>query len=392
MWLRTISYRFSLLLYRGLHLSQRIARGVLRRASSAWRSRRPGRPIHDQLVLSAARKAHFSVDELPYGFLRISDGKRVVYSKDFNFSFESLTAYWLCGDKHLTSLLLQRAGVPVPAFAVFHANDIRSACSAFHALKPPLVVKPCLGAHGNGVTVGVETLKQLRRACCRAAVMADRIVLEQLVTGRHWRITLFDGQLVFACERLAASVIGDGLSSIRTLVNQRNKLIVERDGLPSAYPIRIDADARTALRDQHLIPDSVPAPGRKIVLKRICNAAVGGMTVDVTGNLHGDYLRMARKAAETMGARLAGVDVIAPDVTRPIGDSPVFINEVNTTPDLSLNHFDISGCGDAMATVDRLLAMVFAAERQSAADGSREGVTTQATRADKSNTLAASQA
>lgn len=361
--LRTISYRCTLLAYRGIHLSQRIARGILRRASSLWSIRRPGRPIHDQLVLSAARKANFSVDELPYGFLRISDGKRVVYSKDFDFSFESLTAYWMCGDKHLTSLLLQKAGVPVPAFAVFHANDLRSAYAAFHALKLPLVVKPCFGSQGKGVTVGVGTLQEFRRACCRAAITADRIIVEQLVSGRHWRITLFDGQLVFACERLAAFVVGDGLSSIRALVNHRNKLIVERDGLPSAYPIRIDKDARLALRDQSLTADSVSEAGRKVVLKRICNAAVGGLTVDVTGNLHSDYLRLARKAAETMSARLAGVDVIAPDVTRAIGDSPVFINEVNTTPDLLLNHFDISGSGDATATVGRLLTMVFAAGR-----------------------------
>jgi len=104
----------------------------------------------------------------------------------------------------------------------------------------------------------------------------------------------------------------------------------------------------------------VPAAGHRVVLKRICNAAVGGLTVDITGSLHEDYLNLARRAAAAMGARLAGVDIIGPDASQPIGNGGVFVNEVNTTPDLLLNHFDVSGCGNAIASVGRLLTMVFA--------------------------------
>jgi cyanophycin synthetase len=181
------------------------------------------------------------------------------------------------------------------------------------------------------------------------------------VAGRHWRVTLFDGQLVFACERLPASVVGDGQSSIEALVSRRNHAIAKRGGFPSAYPIHIDEDTRAALRDQNMTPESVPAEGQRVVLKRICNAAVGGLTADITASLHDDYLDLARKAAAAMGARLAGVDIIGPDATRPIEEGSVFINEVNTTPDLLLNQFDVSGSGDAIMVVGRLLKMVFAA-------------------------------
>jgi cyanophycin synthetase len=209
--------------------------------------------------------------------------------------------------------------------------------------------------------VGVTTLQEFRRACSRAALTADPIIVEQLVAGRHWRITLFDGELVFACERLPAFVVGDGQSSIQALVSRRNNAIAERDGFPNAYPIHVDKDTHAALHDQNMTPASVPPAGHKVVLKRICNAAVGGLTVDITGSLHDDYLDLARKAAAAMGARLAGIDIIAPDATQPIGNGRVFINEVNTTPDLLLNHFDVSGSGNAIASVGRLLTMVFAA-------------------------------
>jgi cyanophycin synthetase len=360
--LEAVRSRGGLAAFRAIHVLQRILE-VLRRLAQPRRARAAKSASHDRLVLSAARAIGLRVDELPYRMLRISDGTRRVYSTDFNFSFESLTAYWLCGNKHLTSSLLREHGVPVPDFAVFRAQDLAAAFSAFPGFRHPLVVKPCFGAGGRGITVGVATLPEFRKACYKAALAADPIIVEQFVAGRHWRITLLDGELVFACERLPAFVVGDGYSSIEALVGRRNAAIAERDGFPSAYPIQVDEDTRAALRAENMSPASVPCAGQRVVLKRICNAAVGGLTVDVTGSVHEDYLDLARRAAAVMGAKLAGVDIIGPDATRPIGNGGVFVNEVNTTPDLLLNHFDVSGHGNAIATVGRLLTMVFAPGR-----------------------------
>ncbi len=350
----------SLLAFRGARVLKKIL-GALKRIAYPTRARTAKSPLHNRLVAAAARKMNLTVDELPYQMLRISDGERLVYSTDFNFSFESLTAYWLCGNKHLTSALLRERGIPVPDFAVYRARDLASAFSAFPSLGHPVVVKPCFGAGGEGITVGITTLPEFRTACYRAALAADPIIVEQMVEGRHWRVTLFDGQLVFACERLPACVVGDGRASIQALVDRRNDAIAERGGFPNAYPIHVDEDTRAALRARNMTPESVPAAGERVVLKRICNAAVGGLTADMTASLHDDYLDLARRAAAAMGARLAGVDIIGPDATRPIDSARVFINEVNTTPDLLLNNFDVSGSGDATVAVGRLLKMVFAA-------------------------------
>ena len=352
--------RCGLLVFRGIYVLKKIL-AVLQRIAHPRRARTPKSPLHNRLVQAAARNVNLTAEELPYQMLRISDGKRLIYSTDFNFSCESLIAHWLCGNKHLTSALLRERGIPVPDFAVYSAKDLRSAFSAFHGLSHPVVVKPCFGAGGEGITVGVTTLPEFRKACYRAALTADPIIVERMVAGRHWRVTLFDGQLVFACERLPASVVGDGQSSIEALVSRRNNAITERGGFPSAYPIHVDEDTRAALRGQGMTPASVPAAGQRVVLKRICNAAVGGLTADISASLHDDYLDLAQRAADAMGAKLAGVDIIGPDATRPIDNASVFVNEVNTTPDLLLNHFDVSGSGDAQMTVGRLLKMVFAA-------------------------------
>jgi hypothetical protein len=39
----------------------------------------------------------------------------------------------------------------------------------------------------------------------------------------------------------------------------------------------------------------VPAADQRVILKRICNAAMGGLTVDMGARLHDEYLDLARK-------------------------------------------------------------------------------------------------
>jgi D-alanine-D-alanine ligase-like ATP-grasp enzyme len=348
---------------RGMRAAGQVRRRIQRHIVSARRTR-PAGGSHNDLVRTAALSLNLQVEDLPSQFLRISDGTTVIYSNDFNFSFESLTAYWMCGDKYLTSLLLQRAGIRVPEFRLFHSNDLGKALAAFSTLDCPLVVKPCFGSSGEGITVGVRTFREYRKACFRAATTSNGIIVEQFAKGRHFRITLLDQELIAAFERLPASVIGDGKSSISELIARRNCAIALNEGFPNAYPIRIDADTKWMLSNQNVSVHTVPPAGDTIVLKSVCNAAVGGSTVDVSRQVHPDYLTLARNAACVMGARLAGIDLIAPDVTLPIQTSDIFVNEVNTTPDLMLSHFDVSGCGDAVETARHVLSRAFGGKHE----------------------------
>ena len=54
----------------------------------------------------------------------------------------------------------------------------------------------------------------------------------------------------------------------------------------------------------------------------------------MTDTIHPDYIEIARRAADALGARFAGVDIIANDVTRSAAQGDYCINEVNTTPDM----------------------------------------------------------
>src|SRR3954470_10104359 len=74
----------------------------------------------------------------------------------------------LAGDKAFCYGLAQTLGIPVPETVVC---ELASLPAAYPLLGHPLVVKPAEGtSSGQGVTVGVETRRQLERAAALASL------------------------------------------------------------------------------------------------------------------------------------------------------------------------------------------------------------------------------
>jgi D-alanine-D-alanine ligase-like ATP-grasp enzyme len=89
--------------------------------------------------------------------------------------------------------------------------------------------------------------------------------------------------------------------------------------------------ART-LAAQGLSPDAVPPAGQPVRVLANANLSTGGRLEDLTGRLPADAERLAVRAAGAVGLRLAGVDLLAPDLlARP---EEAVILEVNGSPGL----------------------------------------------------------
>jgi cyanophycin synthetase len=85
------------------------------------------------------------------------------------------------------------------------------------------------------------------------------------------------------------------------------------------------------LARQGLTPDSVPAAGQTVLVKR-----TGNMTTDVTDIVHPDVAAQAVLAARMVGLDIAGVDVVTPDIRQPLADQGVVV-EVNAGPSLLMH-------------------------------------------------------
>ncbi len=239
-------------------------------------------------------------------------------------------------DKHLTRTLLKSAGVPVPEGRP--VADVEDAWRAAQELGGPVVVKPLDGNHGRGVATNLTTREQITAAYEVAITEGSKVLVERYICGDDYRLLVVGNQLVAAAWREPAHVIGDGKSTIRQLVDEVNRDPRRSDGHGSVLSfIKIDPTAMAVLTEQGCTPDSVPPAGTKVLIRRNANLSSGGTATDVTELVHPEVARRAVDAARMVGLDIAGIDVIAKDISRPLREQGGAVIEINAGPGLRMH-------------------------------------------------------
>lgn len=248
-------------------------------------------------------------------------------------SATSHVAVEVASDKALTKTLLREAGVPVPDG--FVVDDIDGALRALLDLGGPVVVKPLDGNQGKGITVGVEQPVRLLGAYQLARRFADRVIVERQLCGRDYRVLVVGGEVVGACERRPPQVVGDGVSSVRELIDAVNRDPDRGEGHERPLTrITVDEELVDRLGEVGMSLDYVPAAGQAVVLKRAANLSVGGTAVDVTDLVHPEVGRVCERAARVVGLDVCGVDIVTSDIAAPLDGGVV---EVNASPGLRMH-------------------------------------------------------
>ncbi len=226
---------------------------------------------------------------------------------------------------------LQKSGIPVPKGLVVSTEG--EAIKAFNAIDGSVVVKPDVGNHGNGSTIDVETVAQLKIAFQIAKARHPQVIVEEYIKGFDFRLLVINGILVAAAKREPAHVIGDGQSTIQTLIDQTNQDPRRGFGHEKMLTqIDIDSMTETILALRGLDLSSCPTQGETVYLKATANLSQGGTATDVTDEVSPDIRFMAERAARIIGLDCVGVDVLALDISLPLEQSGIKVVEVNAAP------------------------------------------------------------
>ncbi len=259
----------------------------------------------------------------------------------------SAIAESIAQDKDLTKRLLAAAGVPVPAGRP--VKDLDDAWAAMQEIGAAVVVKPRDGSQGRGVAVNIETREQLELAYPVAREISRDVIVERFVPGHDFRMLVVGDQLVAAARRDPPYVIGDGVHTVRELVDRVNQDPRRGEGhATSLTRIRIDDIARERLARQNLTPESVPPKGERVVLRNNANLSTGGTATDVTDDVHPDLAARVVDAARVVGLDVAGVDVVCETMQRPLEEQGGSIVEVNAAPGLRMHLNPSYGRGRAV--------------------------------------------
>ncbi|MGE5450691.1 MAG: cyanophycin synthetase [Acidobacteriota bacterium] len=240
------------------------------------------------------------------------------------------------GNKQRTKELLDAAGIPVPRGEVVRSLD--EALAAVDALGRPVTIKPLGGNQGKGVTVGPSTREEVERAYERAASHDRQVLVERAIAGVDHRALVVGQRLVAVARRTPPSVLGDGLRSVRALLDAENADPRRGEGHErSLTRIPLDAELQEVLALQGLDLDAVPASGRCVLLRRNANLSTGGSAEDVTDLIHPDTAARCIQAACQIGLDIAGIDLVCEDIGLPLEEQGGAIIEVNAAPGIRMH-------------------------------------------------------
>ncbi len=264
----------------------------------------------------------------------------------------------IAGNKHATKTLLGDMGVPVPkGYRIREMDELES---TLDKIGFPVVIKPLDGNHGKGATVGINSLEDAQVAFEKAGEYSRTrwIIVEKQIIGSDFRALVVNNRLIAVAERVPAHVVGDGKSTIQELIDEVNADPRRGYGHEKVLT-QIDIDNQTlrCIRGAGHDLDSVLPNDEILHLKTTANISTGGTAIDCTDEVHPENVFLFERIAKIIGLDVAGVDIIAPNVSEPLSENGGGIIEVNAAPGFRMHLAPSEGIGRNVA--EHVIDMLF---------------------------------
>ncbi len=296
--------------------------------------------INALIVLRSARKRG-----IPWFRVRFGQDMSIAQlgwgcnARRFNVTRGPATAYLACRlshDKHATARALARIGLPVPVQQIVETAD--DACRAAEQIGYPVVVKPLDSSGGRGVAVDIRDEESVRQSYSDARRYSRRILVETALQGDDYRLLVINGRFMAAARRDRARIIGDGKSTVKSLLAEFNRDPRRKSNrLAMMHQVPFSGDVERTLLKQRLTIDDVPEKGRTVFIRSPSSVHAGGSAYDISESVHPDNRDVAVRASLAVGLDIAGIDLLTPDITRSWREVGGGICEVNDLPGLDVH-------------------------------------------------------
>ncbi len=230
---------------------------------------------------------------------------------------------------------LERNLFPIAQGQIFYRHS--SAHAYAMKLGFPLVVKPVAGSLSHHLTCPVKNEAELNQAIAIALQYQPAFIVEKFIEGHLYRATVINQKEVLVCQKEMANVVGDGISTIRQLIHQKN-----------ADPRRGDTNQKNTTL--HKIPmddvgslDSVLLAGQKISLNKKPILSCGCDVIGCTSLTHPENRELFLNITKLFDLHVVGIDFLCPDITRSYREQQTAILEINTLPYIDMHQFPSHG-------------------------------------------------
>ena len=128
-------------------------------------------------------------------------------------------------------------------------------------------------------------------------------------------------------------MVGDGRSTIEELIETINQDPDRGDGHDNILTrIQLDRNSDRLLAQQGYSLDSILDRDEICYLRATANLSTGGIACDRTDEIHPENIWLAQRVAKIIGLDIAGIDIVTPDISRPLREVGGVVVEVNAAP------------------------------------------------------------
>ncbi|EGP5308306.1 bifunctional glutamate--cysteine ligase GshA/glutathione synthetase GshB [Enterococcus faecium] len=283
-------------------------------------------------------------------FLRLQFQDHVEYVKNANMtSKDSYIVPLIMENKTVTKKVLKEADFRVPGGAEF--SSMEEAVKAYPRFaEQAFVIKPKSTNYGLGITIFKEgaSLEDYQAGLAIAFREDSSVLVEEFMPGTEYRFFVIDGEVQAIMLRVPANVIGDGIRTVKELVEEKNSDPLR--GTNHRAPlelIQLGELEQLMLKEQGLTIESVPQANQIVYLRENSNISTGGDSIDMTDEFSEAYKKIAVSAVEALGAKISGIDLIIPDKEiDPTTDKKAYgIIEANFNPAMHMHVYPFAGKG-----------------------------------------------
>ena len=244
-------------------------------------------------------------------------------------------------DKERTKQVLESQDVSVPQGKQFKEHETNEDILEYMSeLGYPAVIKPTDGSFGRGVIANISSAGELEYSLdyVRNELGFKDIIVEEYVPGKEYRLYVVGDKVVGAMNRIPPNIVGDGINSIKSLIELKNE---ERSLNPRlvSCPIVINEEVENYIGRYGYTLDTVLETDKELFLSDKTNISLGGDPIDVLDHISENVKEEAVKAVQFIpGLYHGAVDLIVHENT-----NKVYIIEINPTAQLGGLLYPIQG-------------------------------------------------
>lgn len=294
--------------------------------------------IWEEAEKRGIRMEQLVIFKRPVEFYRAFLNNKTLYFESIPQTKKGYTASltWM-DDKLRLKKNLNKKNIPTPQGG--SAYTFAQAKAIFEKIQHPVIIKPRIGSRGRHTTTYIETLEDLQKAYTSAKKLCFFVIVEEHLIGSVYRGTCVNNTVYGILEGAPPHISGDGIHTIRTLIETKNKLCRET---PIKDVIINDSLEVFLKRIGYTLETILPA-GKKIDLSEKIGISYGGTSRELFTETHPKVIYYITEAAVLVDGGVIGFDFIIQDPTKDPETQKWGIIECNSLPFINLHHDPLYG-------------------------------------------------